>query len=75
MASREFPPVISPAIIRSSVDSFRRSLLQRSERKVCSSCGVFCSISDIKTLRDDDNSLSDLNGLDRCGYEDGYWAF
>ena len=76
-ASQEFPPVISPAIIRSSVDSFRHSLLQCSERKVCSSCGVFCSISDIKTLHDDDSCLSDLKraGLDKCGYLDGYWAF
>jgi len=76
-ASQAFPPVISPGVVRSAVNSFRQSLLQRSERKICSSCGVFCPVSDIKTLHDEDSCLEDLKraGLDRCGYQDGFWAF
>ena len=76
-ASQEFPFFISPAVIRSAMDSFRNSLLGQSERSICSSCGVFCSSVETMTLGDDQDCLDDLKrvGLDTCGYQDGSWSF
>jgi hypothetical protein len=76
-ASQEFPIRITPAVIRSAIDSFRNSLAAQTERGVCSSCGVFCSLAEIETLGDGEDCLNQLKqvGLDRCGYEDGSWSF
>ena len=76
-ASEEFPPLISPATIRSAMKSFTDSLQSHRERRICSSCGVFSPSSDTMTLHDDNHCLDELKrvGLDRCGYDNGVWSF
>ena len=77
LAAERFPPSISPAVIRSAVDSFRQSLEIRAQRDICSSCGIFCVSSDTRRILDRDNCLNRLKeaGLDSCGYRDGCWSF
>ncbi|KAN0076457.1 hypothetical protein V8E54_006599 [Elaphomyces granulatus] len=77
LASQEFPPSVSHDTIRSAIESFRNSLQSKSDRHVCSSCGVFTTSTDTKTFADDDDRLDKLKdaGLDTCGYRDGCWMF
>jgi hypothetical protein len=74
LASQEFPPSVSHGTVRSAIESFRHSLQSKSDRQVCSSCGVFTTSTDVKTLPDGDNRLDKLKdaGLDTCGYQDGH---
>jgi hypothetical protein len=77
LASQEFPPSVSHGTVRSAIESFRHSLQSKSDQQVCSSCGVFTTSTDVKTLTDGDNRLDKLKdaGLDTCGYRDGHWKF
>ena len=77
LASQNFPPSVSQATIRSAIESFRRSLQSRSNRQICSACGVFTDSTDAKTLADTDDRLANLKdaGLDTCGYREGCWMF
>jgi len=69
LAAQQFPPTISPSVVRSTIDDFKQTLMKCSQRDVCASCGVSCPTSDIQRLQDHENCLEDLkrNGLDKCG--------
>jgi hypothetical protein len=68
-ATQEFPPSISPLIIRSAVKSFTQFLGDECNRRVCSSCGVFIPFINTNALEDEDDRLTLLKpaGLDYCG--------
>ncbi|KAN0066719.1 hypothetical protein V8E54_015189, partial [Elaphomyces granulatus] len=65
------------SIVRSTIDDFKQTLTRCSQRDVCASCGVSCPASDIQRLQDHESCLEDLkrNGLDKCGYHNGWWSF
>jgi hypothetical protein len=76
-AAQEFPPSISPFIIRSAVKSFIQSLEDECNRRVCSSCGVFIPFINTNALEDEDERLTLLKtaGLDNCGRQGASWLF
>jgi len=72
-ASEEFPPVISPAIIRSAVQSPLTGQAGGVDILL-----LWLSLPlEVTTLRDEDNHLDRLKeaGLDECGYRDDCWIF
>jgi uncharacterized protein DUF6570 len=73
-ASNLFPPDISSTDIRFSVTRYEDIIASAGKRGLCSSCGIFVSIPEIRYVQHGDRILEILNGaLDSCGRHGDTW--
>jgi len=68
IASREFPPEVSPTHIRSPISRYEDELSAAYERSICCSCSSFFT-GYIYQIDDRDDFIAlHQSSLDRCGY-------
>jgi len=75
VASRQFPPEISPSHIRSSIGKFEDEMSAAAQKSICCSCGRFFS-GHIYRIDDKDNFIQTHQvSLDCCGHHENAWTF
>jgi len=75
VASREFPPEISPFHIRHSIGLYEDEMSAASQRSICSSCGKFFT-GYVYQIDDHDHFIqAHRTSLDRCGHHEDSWDF
>ncbi|PVH90251.1 hypothetical protein DM02DRAFT_665324, partial [Periconia macrospinosa] len=75
VASRQFPPEISPSHVRSSISKYEDEMSAASQRSICCSCGKFFAVHTYHISDEDDFIQAHQTSLDRCGHHGNSWIF